>query len=453
VIGGPAPAAGGPFQLTRFALVRASPGGHSSLPMAQQQDEDFAAMFEGGAQKARLTKQVRKGQLVEGTIVDIGSSGVFVDIGAKTEGRIDREQLLDKEGNLKVKVGDKIRATVASTHEGIHLVVALGRAGFDTASLELALQSGVPVEGAISKAVKAGLEVEIGGVRAFCPASQVELGFAQDLERFVGTKQFFKVIEIRDGGRSVIVSRKAVLKDERENQAKAVRERLEIGIELEGIVQSIQPYGAFIDLGGLEGMVHISELGQGRVEKVGDIVKIGETVRVRVLAIEPRGTGNDVKISLSMKTSDQPASAAPAADEVLKGKVAQVTNFGVFVDTDKGRGLVPMGELGLPPNADAKRAFPVGKEVDVVVLGRGGESGKLRFSIQGVAVAEERSAYKSFAQEAKKTNKQGLGSLGDLLQGLKDKVPEGKNEAKPAREQAQAKSPSAPSGPPSRRRV
>lgn len=423
--------------------------------MAQQQDEDFAAMFEAqGAQRARLNKQVRKGQLVEGTVVEIGASGVFVDIGAKTEGRIDREQLLDKEGNLKVKVGDKLRATVASTHDGIHLVVALGRAGFDTASLELALQSGVPVEGSISKAVKAGLEVEIGGVRAFCPASQVELGFAQDLERFVGTKQFFKVLEIRDGGRSVIVSRKAVLKDERENQARAVRERLEVGAELEGIVQSIQPYGAFIDLGGIEGMVHISELGHGRVEKVADVVKIGETVRVRVLGIEPRGTGpNDIKISLSMKSSDQPAAAAPAADEVLHGKVAQVTNFGVFVDTDKGRGLVPMGELGLPPNADAKRAFPVGKEVDVVVLGRGGESGKLRFSIQGVAVAEERSAYRSFAQEAKKggANK-GLGSLGDLLKDLKDKVPEGKSaEGKPARgAEAQAKSPAPP---PSRRRV
>jgi small subunit ribosomal protein S1 len=125
-------------------------------------------------------------------------------------------------------------------------------------ALELAQSSGVPVEGTVSKAVKAGLEVDIGGVRAFCPASQLDIGFVQDLEVFVGQKYFFKVLEIRDSGRSVVVSRKAVLKDERENQAKAVRERLTVGAELDGIVQSIQSYGAFIDLGGLEGLLHIS---------------------------------------------------------------------------------------------------------------------------------------------------------------------------------------------------
>ena len=404
-------------------------------------------MFEAqGAQtKARLSKRVRPGQLVEGVVVEVGSDSVFVDIGAKTEGRIERDQLLDKEGNLKVKVGDKLRATVSSLQGGIQLVVAIGKGGIDTQSLELALESGVPVEGVVTKAVKAGLEVEIGAVRAFCPASQVELGFAQDLERFAGTRHFFKVIEVRDGGRSVIVSRKAVLKDERENQARVVRERLVVGAELEGIIQTIQPYGAFVDLGGIEGLVHISELGHGRVDKVGDVVKVGETVKVRVLAVEPKGTSpTDLKVSLSMKSADQPAEAATAVDEVLHGKVSQVTNFGVFVDTDKGRGLVPMGELGLPPNADAKRAFPVGKEVDVVVLGRGGGD-KLRFSIQGVAVAEERSAYKSFAQEAKKGGGgKGLGSLGELLQGLKDKVPEGKQPA--AKPQS-----SAPAAPPRRR--
>lgn len=408
--------------------------------MATDKDEDFAAMFEASSAeaKARLSKRVRPGQLVEGKVVEIGTDSVFVDIGAKAEGRIAREQLLDKEGALKVQVGDKLRATVSSAGaSGIELVVAIGRGGMDTQALELALQSGVPIEGTVTKAVKAGLEVEIGSVRAFCPASQVDLSFVQDLERFVNSKFFFKVLEVRDGGRSVIVSRKAVLKDERENQARAVRERLQVGAELEGIIQTVQPYGAFVDLGGIEGLVHISELGHGRVDKVGDVVKVGETVKVRVLAIEPRGGNpNDLKISLSMKSADQPTESAPAADEVLHGKVTQVTNFGVFVDTDKGRGLVPMSELGLPPNADPKRAFPVGKEVDVVVLGRGGEAGKLRFSIQGVAVAEERRDYKTFAQESRKASGggKGLGSLGDLLKDLKDKVPESKSAApaKPA---------------------
>lgn len=398
--------------------------------MAAQQDEDFAAMFESTSTSAagRGMRRVRTGQMVEGTIAEISSDSVFVDIGAKAEARIERDQLTDKEGKLKVQVGEKIRATVASAgRDGIVLVVQIGKGGVDTRSLELAKDSGVPIEGTVSKAVKAGLEVEVGGVRAFCPASQVDIGFVQDLEHFVGNKYFFKVMEVRDGGRSVIVSRKAVLKDERENQAKVVRERLSVGAELDGIVQSIQPYGAFIDLGGIEGLVHISELGHGRVEKVEDVVKIGEPVKVRVVALDTRGTSGDLKISLSMKSADQPEAASVAPDTMLVGKVAEVAGFGVFVDTEQGRGLVPISELGLPHGADYKRAFPLGKEVEVVVMSRDQKSGKLRLSIKGVAAAEERSNYKSFAQQNKKAAGpgKGLGSLGDLLKGIEGKLAPG----------------------------
>ena len=405
--------------------------------MAAQQDDDFAQMFEATAGTATKTgaRRVRTGQMVEGIVAEIGSDSVFIDIGAKAEARIEREQLTDKEGKLKVKVGDKLRATVASAgREGILLVVQLGKGGVDTQMLELAQQSGVPIEGTVSKAVKAGLEVEIGGVRAFCPASQIDIGFVQELENFVGQKYFFKVMEVRDNGRSVIVSRKAVLKDERENQARAVRERLIVGAELDGIVQSIQPYGAFIDLGGIEGLVHISELGVGRVDRVEDVVKVGEAVKVRVVALDPRGTGGDLKISLSMKSADQPEQAHVAADTMLVGKVAEVAQFGVFVDTEQGRGLVPINELGIPHGADPKRSFPIGKEVEVVVLSRDHKTGKLRLSIKGVAAAEERSNYKSFAQQNKKAagGGKGMGSLGELLKGLDVKLPSAPRSAAPA---------------------
>jgi small subunit ribosomal protein S1 len=397
--------------------------------MAAQQDDDFAQMFEATAGTAAKTgaRRVRPGQMVDGIVAEIGSDSVFVDIGAKAEARIEREQLSDKDGNLKVKVGDRVRATVASAgREGILLVVQFGKGGIDTQVLELAQQSGVPVEGTVSKAVKAGLEVEVGGVRAFCPASQIDIGFVQELENFVGQKYFFKVMEVRDNGRSVIVSRKAVLKDERENQAKAVRERLVVGAELDGIVQSIQPYGAFIDLGGIEGLVHISELGVGRVDRVEDVVTVGEAVKVRVVALDPRGTGGDLKISLSMRSADQPEQTKVAADTMLVGTVAEVAQFGVFVDTEQGRGLVPTNELGIPHGADPKRSFPIGKEVEVVVLSRDHKTGKLRLSIKGVAAAEERSNYKSFAQQNKKAGGgKGMGSLGELLKGIDVKLPSG----------------------------
>ncbi|MBL9100820.1 MAG: S1 RNA-binding domain-containing protein [Myxococcales bacterium] len=418
--------------------------------MAAQQDEDFAAMFEATpkAPAARGARRVKPGQLVEGIVVEFGADSVFVDIGTKSEARIDRAQLLDKDGKLKVALGDKLRATVASAnHEGVVLIVQIGKGGVDVQALELARDSGVPVEGTVSKAVKAGLEVEIGGVRAFCPASQVDLNYVQDLELYVGQKHFFKVVEIRDNGRSVIVSRKGVLKDERENQARAVRERLAVGAELDGIVQTIQPYGAFIDLGGLEGLVHISELGHGRVDKVEDVLKVGEAVRVRVLAIEQKGTSGDLKVSLSMKSAQQAEDSGPAPDTILSGKVHEVTNFGVFVDTEQGRGLVPTNELGLPHGADPKRTFTPGKEVEVVVLSRDAKNGRLRLSIKGVASAEERSNYKTFARESKKASGggKGLGSLGDLLgnSDLGAKLPAGPAASKPAKSAAPTPRPAA----------
>jgi small subunit ribosomal protein S1 len=388
--------------------------------MAAQQDEDFAAMFESTSATAtsRGMRRVRTGQMVEGIVAEISTDNVFVDIGAKSEARIERSQLTDKDGQIKVQVGEKIRATVASANrDGVVLVVHIGRGGIDTRSLELAKDSGVPIEGTVSKAVKAGLEVEIGGVRAFCPASQVDIGYVQELEHLVGQKFFFKVMEVKEGGRSVIVSRKAVLKDERQEQAKGVRERLVVGAELDGIVQSIQAYGAFIDLGGIEGLVHISELGHGRVERVEDVIKIGEPVKVRVVALDTRGTSGDLKISLSMKSSDQPETPHVAADTMLVGKVAEIAAFGVFVDTEQGRGLVPMAELGIPHGADPKRTF------------------------KGVAAAEERSNFKSFAQANKKAAGpgKGMGSLGELLKGFEGKLAAGpKPVGRPAAEPAPA---------------
>ncbi|MCB9705553.1 MAG: S1 RNA-binding domain-containing protein [Myxococcales bacterium] len=409
------------------------------------QDDDFAALFEASAPRkaAQVARRIKVGEAVEGVVVAVGRDFVFVDVGAKSEARISRDQVSDREGKVTVAVGDRLRARVASAgRAGIELVTALGRhGGVDLAAIEIAAASGAPIEGTFTKAVKGGLEVEIGGIRGFCPASQVDVTYVKDLEALVDQRVSFKVVEIRDGGRSVIVSRKAVLADERAERARALRDHLQIGAELDGTVTAVQPYGAFVDLGGMEGLVHISELGSGRVDKVEDVVRVGETVKVRIVSIEPRG-GNpdDLKISLSMRLQDAAAASAGggevsggggeaiSADEVLDGTVAHVASYGVFVDTPKGRGLVPLRELGLAPGADPKRSFPAGKEVKVVLLSRDEANNRLRFSISGVARAEERSNYRDFAKGSSggKSGKpsgssSGLGSLGDLL---RDKIPE-----------------------------
>lgn len=389
-----------------------------------EQDEDFAAMFEAsqGAQPRKSSQRLRVGQSVQGVVIQVGSHTLFVDVGAKAEARIDREQLCDARGQLTVGVGDTIRATVAKIdRDGPLLVKNLGRGGgVGKATIEIAYESKAPIEGTVTATTKGGLQVEIAGVRAFCPASQVDVAYQPSLDHFVDQKLQFQVQEIRDGGRSIVVSRKAVLADERRRQGQALRERLEVGAELTGTVSTIQPYGAFIDLGGLEGLCHVSQLGHGRVDRVEDVLSVGETVTVRVLAMEPRPGSDELKISLTMRP-EQAVATEKAAEKVIEATVAQVNAAGVLVDTPIGRGLVPNRELGLPHGGDPRRAFPMGKKVEVVLLTRDTSSGKLRFSIKGVADAEARQAFRSFRAETKRASKgKGFGSLGDLL---RDKLP------------------------------
>jgi small subunit ribosomal protein S1 len=376
-------------------------------------DDSFASLFansKGGAGSRRL----RQGEVVEVKILTIAGDTVFVGLGTPGDGRIPRAELMDEKGEMKVKVGDTMRATVVDPRpDGPTLTVSLGRGGnLDVSSLELAKESAAAVAGEVKKAVKGGLEVSLGGVHAFCPASQVELGFAADLEVYVGQTLEFRVIEIREGGRSIVVSRRALLEDRRREVAASLRETLVVGADVTGTVQSFSKHGAVIDLGGLEGFVHLSELAGHRVERAEDVLKHGETVTARVLSVEDHPKGLRVRLSLRALAPEAPPANVP--DEVLKGTVSAANQGGLIVNTARGEGFLPLRELGLPPGADHRRAYPQGKELTVVITSNAG--GKLRFSATQVSRVEERKNYQAYsAGGAKPQSGGGLGSLGDLL--------------------------------------
>ncbi len=391
------------------------------------QPNDFASMMEalGDPQAARGSKRLRVGETVEGAVVQITKDYIFVDVGATAEGRIERGELEDKKGELAIKVGDKVRARVASVNdlEGPKLVTALGRgtgrSGVDLAALESAKSGELPVEGTVTKAVKGGLEVSIGALRAFCPASQVDTTFVSNLAGFEGQQLAFRVMEIKDGGRSIVLSRRALLEKERERAGAEVLQRLSVGGDFDGVVQSVQQYGAFVDLGGgVEGLIHISEMSHSRVNRVEDVLSVGEKVTVRILAMEPNDKGPFPKLRLSLKARvDAPASPTIEEGEVLAGKVSQLSAAGVFVETPKGTGLVPVRELGLPRGADFRRAFPVDTEVRVVLINKD-HNGRLTFSMSRVAGVEERHNYSEFAKSQSKggpSKAANVGSFGALL--------------------------------------
>lgn len=403
---------------------------------------DFASLLEGAAGAGRQHLRLEAGQIVEATVLEISHEWIFVDVGTPKDGRVERSE-------FKAQVpqkGDRLRLTVLDpTRDGPRLTTALGQGGgnVDVSTLELAQQGGTPVHGEVMRAVKGGLEVKIGDLVAFCPASQVELGYAADLGVYVGQSHDFKVLEIRDGGRSVVLSRRALLLDDARKKESELLTTLKAGADVSGTITAIQRHGALVDLGGATGFVHISELAAHRVERVEDVLKEGEQVTARVLSIEPGDKG--LRIRLSLKQPLQQTNEPAKREEILEGTVSRVLNHGVLIDTEKGSGLVPLKELGLAPGADHRRAYPPGKQFKVVLLNRDSKDGKLRFSAVGVAGVEERRNYKEFSQ-AQPHGQKGLGSLGDVFR-QKLGLAAAPGEAASAEPDATAQSPAARKSP------
>jgi small subunit ribosomal protein S1 len=383
--------------------------------------EDFASLMQASSRKSADGgfKKLRRGEIIEGTVVQVGHDAVYVDIGTPTEARVDRGGLLDDQGQLRVAVGDRLQGTVIDARmDAPVLAVSFGRnSPVDRESLRLAFETKTPIFGKVTKVNKGGLEVEIGETRAFCPASHVELSHVEDLSVYEGQEFEFQILELRDQGRNVVVSRRALLEARREANVATAREKVVAGADLEGTVTNITKHGVVVDLDGVNGFIHISELASHRVDRAEDLVQVGGKVTVRVLGIEPSERGERIRLSMR-QNSGAPAESAPAADEVLVGTVARAVGGGLIVRTAKGEGFVPVRELELAPGADHRRGYPVGKELRVVMVSRDAESGRMSFSVKGVAGVEERANFRTFAATPQsETGGASFGSLGDLLKG------------------------------------
>jgi small subunit ribosomal protein S1 len=287
------------------------------------------------------------------------------------------------------------------------------------------LFTGLPVDGVVKAVNKGGLEVEVHGVRAFCPVSQIDVRFVGDPSTFVGQKLQFRVQ--RADQRDVVLSRRALLEADRAEKAKATREKLAPGAVLEGVVTTVQDYGAFVDLGGVEGLVHVSELSWDRVSKPSDLLKPGDAVQVQVLKLEQDAKKGE-RISLSVRAltpkpepkaaPEAPPRAAPPpppkAGDVVDVSVDKIESFGIFVRFAGGRGLVPASETGTPRGADLRKAFKVGDTFPALVLAID-EQHRIRLSKTGAQDAAERKEAAEYMKAAPRPSGKGFGTLGDLL--------------------------------------
>jgi small subunit ribosomal protein S1 len=305
-----------------------------------QSRETAEATFAEAFEASLNFKTPEQGELLKGQIVSISGDDAFVSYGGPSEAVMATNEL---DG---LDVGDTVEGTVVKTSPDIRISrkLAKGKASLDL--LRQMYENRLPVEAKVAARNKGGFDVNIGGLRAFCPLSQIALGKIDNPDQFIGQSYEFRVTELSDDGRRIVVSRAALLKEANAFRAEETRRNIVPGAELTGTIKTITPFGAFVDLGGIDGLLHVSEMSRRRVTDPNEVVAVGQEVRVKVIKVENDGK----RISLSMKDQEPDpwsdvADRYPAGTQ-FSGRIVRTTDFGLFVEVEPGvDGLVHYSQL------------------------------------------------------------------------------------------------------------
>ena len=396
--------------------------------MSSSEDEDFAALFAASEQAARKERRVRPGDVVRGRVIAVGATTAFVELGGKAEGAIDVNEFRDPEtGDVALKEGDDVEATVVDdgTRSGsIVLKRVAGRGGHVPGELEQAFAAGIPVEGVVTGENKGGFDVQLGSVRAFCPGSQIDRRRAEGAS-YVGQRLRFRITKLEGNGRNVVVSRRQLLEAEAAAQAEVTWARLREGAVVSGRVTSLREFGAFVDLGGVEGLIHVSELGHARVANPADVLQVGQPVEVQVVKIERAAGGGPARVGLSLRAlAPDPWSTVRETFPVgapVRGVVRRLEQFGAFVELAPGvDGLVHVSRMVLDRRiAHPRQVVSIGDEVEVTVVEVDPAKRRIGLSMvegakraKDAAELEER---RDTEAHLAKGAPQSLGTLADLL--------------------------------------
>jgi small subunit ribosomal protein S1 len=349
--------------------------------------ESFAELFE---QSLNAT-QLNPGSIVTGTVVDITNDSVIVNAGLKSEGIIPKSQFLSPEGDLEVAVGDEVAVALDAVEDG-YGVTRLSRekakrfAAWDY--LEKAFEAGDTVKGLINGKVKGGFTVELGTVRAFLPGSLVDVRPVRDTSYLEGKEQEFKVIKLDRKRNNVVVSRRAVVEEEYSAEREALLANLEEGQELKGVVKNLTDYGAFLDLGGIDGLLHITDMAWRRVKHPSEVVEIGDEIMVKVLKFDR----DRQRVSLGLKQMGEDpwvniSRRYPEGTRVF-GKVTNIADYGCFVEIEEGvEGLVHVSEMDWTnKNVHPSKIVNLGDEVEVMVLDIDEERRRISLGIKQCAM-------------------------------------------------------------------
>jgi small subunit ribosomal protein S1 len=335
-----------------------------------QGEESFAALFAESLNQ----EEAKEGEILRGTVIAVGKDYAIVDIGYKSEGQVALEEFRGADGAIDVKPGDHVDVLLESRENDAGMVV-LSKEKADSFKvwdeISAACERDELIEGTITQRVKGGLSVTIrGGVKAFLPGSQVDLRPVRNLDAFIGQGFKFKVIKFNKKRGNIVLSRRVLLEKERAALKESTLERLKEGQIVEGIVKNLTEYGAFIDLGGIDGLLHITDMSWGRVNHPSELFQVGDHVRVKVLKFN----ADTERVSLGLKqiTEDPWSRAAEkyVPGTVVRGKVVSLKDYGAFIELEEGiEGLVHISEMSWTRRVKhPSKMVAVGDMVEAVVL-------------------------------------------------------------------------------------
>jgi small subunit ribosomal protein S1 len=359
------------------------------------------------------------GEKIDTIIVKITSDWVFLDLGAKSEGYLDKKEFLDENGNLTAKEGDRITAYFVSSHHGEKLFTTklLSSKSVDDFLLK-AYQTQIPMEAMVEKEIKGGFSVRVNAnVTAFCPYSQMDTKKIDDVTAYVGKKFEFIVSEYAENGRNIILSRRPLLEKIEQEKKSALKESLKKGMTVSGVVTSVQKFGAFVDLGGIQGLLPVSEMGWGRVEDPKVLYSQGDKVEVVVINLDWENNRITLSAKATLPNPWDEFVRKYSEGSLFKGKISSLTNFGAFIKMEDGvEGLLHISKIARGKKIKhAGDVLKAGEEIEVKIEKIDRENRKISLDLAGndkdTSIATDEEDFRGYIGKSPET----MGTLGDMF--------------------------------------
>jgi 4-hydroxy-3-methylbut-2-enyl diphosphate reductase len=361
-------------------------------------------------------KSFKPGDVLKGKVVKVSADEVLVDIGGKSEGIIPAAELASRHVDPReyVSAGQEIMVEVLKEDKEGNVLLSHKKARMEEAlnRLEAAQAEGSVVTAPVIEVVKGGLLVDVG-IRGFVPASQVDVSFVPDLGQYLKKELRMKVLELDRKNRKAVLSQRAVLEEEQRRKKEALWAELEEGQTRKGIVRRLTDFGAFVDLGGIDGLLHVSEMGWGRVGKPSDVVKEGEELEVNIIKLDPRKQKVSLSLKGLLKSPWEAAAEKYPVGKVVEGKVVRIAPFGAFIELEPGiDGLVHISQLSTKRVAKVEDVLTTGEKVDVKVIENDPEKKRISLSLKEIVSDKEKNEYETFLER----QKEGSGvTIGEIL--------------------------------------